>query len=171
MKFHRTCKFCSLIEPVELGRFASVGQGVNTSGYHSAIWITSFGKANGSDPQNSVSICKLEESNDNVQWSDIPECKLGDPACVDVNGNPLPLSIVGTSGTGPAVNMRFDLNLLKRKRYIRMTVAKSNAGVVSSALILGDSASMGEISNSTLVQTITSQKPSVYIPFAQSDIG
>ena len=171
MKFHRTCKFCSLIEPVKLGRFASVGQGVNCSGFLSAIWITTFGKVNGLSPENSVSICKLEESDNNVQWADIPECTLGNSACVDVNGNAMPLTIVGTSGTGPAVNMRFDLNLLKRKKYIRMSVAKNNDAVVASALVLGDSSSMGEISNSTLVQTITSQKPSVYIPFAQSDIG
>ena len=176
MRFQRTCKFVNLLYPQSIGRFGVTSDAADTAGFHSAIWLTSFGGAylTGS-PQtiaNNISVYKLQESDDSSTWSDIPECTFGNAACVDVNGNALALSGPSDAGDNDVV-YRFDLNLLKRKRYLRVSVTKTGVGAhVSSNLILGDPSNLGEITNTKLFNptSIGGTKTSRYMVIPQSEI-
>ena len=176
MRFQRTCKFVNLLYPQQLGRFAATSDAADTAGFQSAIWITSFGGSyNLSTPQtiaNNMYEYKLQESDDSSTWSDIPECTFGNAACVDVNGNALALSGPLDAGDNDVV-YRFDLNLLKRKRYLRVSATKTGVGAhVASNLILGDPSNLGLIDQAKLFNptSIGAAKTSRYMVIPQSKI-
>ena len=177
MRFQRTCKFVNLLYPQAIGRFGVETDAADTAGFLSAIWVTSFGGSYSSAVANTIandiSEYKLQESDDSSTWSDIPECTFGNAACVDVNGNALTLSGPSDAGDNDVV-YRFDLNLLNRKRYLRVKANKTGVGAtVGSNLILGDPSNLGLIDQVKLFNptSIGGLKTSRYMVIPQSKIS
>ena len=145
MRQDQKSKLVVMRAPMEVAsRGNNTSEACDTQGFNEALVVLARGPG-----ASDAAACYMTESDDDSTYTTIAETEFGNAACVGIDGTAIVLGDLGADET-----VVFSIDLIKRKRYLKVYFNNTNGAVDwTVTALLGEPSNLGDLTSTVLVSS------------------